>query len=251
MLNLKLDKPSGLFTPAGIAPPIGRGPQDVTLQFLTNNVAEMLPGGADAIALKLYALTDTATPLATFNVWTAVPAFGCYKATLNPLATGLGYVPAGTLYGRLSYGAPNVDTPLFHVLWGAAGEQVGAPITPILVTQPTGPVNYVQDIGDFGGRVATGQTEGFWRVKAPCNLLGLQLNCQDAPTGAALLVEIYKGGAAQGKIGQLTAATKAEETIFGSPLALAIGDIVQFRCTQVGSTKAGTNLAVKGIVQLL
>lgn len=250
MLNLILETTTGRFVPSGVAPPIARAPQEATLQFVTNNVAALLADGAP-IALKLFALNDQVTPLATFNAWTAVPGFLCYKATLNPLATDLGYEPRGTLLGKISYGTPNVDTPLFHVLWGGSGEVVGAPAIPIVVTQPAGPVRYVQELGTFAGKAVVDQVEGFWRVKAPCQILGLQLNCQDAPTGANLLVDVVLNAAEQTKIAQLTAATKTEETIFGAPLVCAIDDVVQFVPTQVGSGKPGTNLTVKAIVQLL
>lgn len=249
-LVIKLETTTGLLKPGGVALPIARGPQEATLQFLTNSVAALLADGAP-IALKLYALGDTVTPLATFNAWTAVPAWLCYKATLNPLAVAaLGYLPACTLLGRISYGAVNVDTPFFHVLWGGSGEVTGAPVTPIVVTQPTGPTNYAQNLGTFGGKVAVNQVEGFYRVKAPGSLLGLQLNCQDAPTGADLIVEVIKGGVATGKTAKITAGAKYEETIFGAPLALAVGDVIQFKPTQVGSGKPGTNLTVSGVVQL-
>jgi hypothetical protein len=249
-LKLKLETTTGILSPGGVAPEIPRGPFDATLQFLTNNVAALLPNG-HPIALKLYSLTDTVIPLATFNVWTAVPGFLSYTATINPSATDLGYMPAGTLYGRLSYGTPNVNTPLFHVVFGGSGEVVGAPIVPIIITQPSGPVDTVQDIGTFGGRVVVDQVEGFWRVKAPCQLLGLQLNAQDAPVGADLLVDVVKGGVAQTKIATLTAGAKTQETIFGAPLVLATGDSIQFKPTQVGSTKAGTNLTVKAVLKFL
>lgn len=250
-MKLYLETTTGQLVPAGVAPNLPRGGLDaVFIQFLTVGVAALLPGGAP-IALRIYSPADLVTPLVTLSAFTASAGDVGYFGSLDTVSGGLASLERGTLFAKISYGTPNVDAQAFLLNYGAGGSGAGAPLTQLVISSPTGPVNYVQDIGDFGGRVATGQTEGFWRVKAPCNLLGLQLNCQDAPTGAALLVEIYKGGAAQGKIGQLTAATKAEETIFGSPLALAIGDIVQFRCTQVGSTKAGSNLTVKGIVQLL
>ncbi len=63
-------------------------------------------------------------------------------------------------------------------------------------------------------------------------------------------MEVIVAGAGTGKTATLTAGQKSQETIFVAPLALAVGDIVQFRPTQVGSDKAGTNLSVGAIVQL-
>jgi hypothetical protein len=112
-------------------------------------------------------------------------------------------------------------------------------------------VNYTESLGLFAGKIAVGQAEGFWRAKAACQILGLQLNAQDAPTGASVEVDLTKNGVDQGKIAVLVAGAKAQETIFAAPLAVAVGDLIRFKPTQVGSTKPGTNLAVKAIVQLV
>lgn len=249
-MNLYLDTTSGKLKPDGVAPNLPRGGADnVFLQFTTNNVAALLPNGAP-IALRLYLPSDLGNAIATFNTFTPSPGDVGYLAAIDTLSGGLAVVERGTLFGRISYGNPNVDGAWFLVNYGA-GVSAGAPVTPIVVSTPTGPVNYVQAIGQFGGRVVVNQPEGFWRVKAPCNLTGLQVSAQDAPTGANLLVEIVKGGVPTGKVATLTAGSKSEETIFGAPLVLAIGDSVQFRVTQVGSNKPGSNLDVKGITQLL
>lgn len=250
-LVIKLETTTGLLKPGGVALPIARGPQEATLQFLTDNVAALLADGAP-IALKLYAVSDTVTPIATFGAWTAVPAWLCYKATLNPLGVAaLGYLPACTLLGRISYGTPNVDTPLFHVLWGGSGEVTGAPVAPIVVVQRTGPAKYVQSIGAIVGKAQVGQVDGFWRVNSAGDLVGLQLAAQVAPGGADLIVEVIKNGVATGKTAKLTAASKSEETVFaGGALALAIGDVVKFKPTQIGDTTVGSNLSVAGMMQL-
>ncbi|MCX6952993.1 MAG: hypothetical protein NTV51_12630 [Verrucomicrobia bacterium] len=250
-MKLFLDTASRQLTPAGVAPNLPRGGADnVFLQFLTANVAALLPGGAP-IALRFYLPSDLGNPIATFNAFTASPADLGYVAAVDTLSGGLAVLDRATLFARLSYGTPNVDSEWFLVNYGVGTSGSGAPATQIVLSTPAGPVNYVQPIGQFGGRIGVNQTEGFWRVKAACNLLGLQISAQDAPTGANLLVEVVKGGVASGKVATLTAAQKSEETVFGAPLALAIGDVVQFKVTQVGSTKAGSNLDVKGIVTLL
>lgn len=250
-MKLLLDVPSGQLLPAGVAPDMPRGGGErLFVQFLTAGVAAMLPGGSP-IALRLYLPSDLVNAIATFNVFApSAPDVG-YLATIDTVSGGLAALERGTLFARLSYNNPNVDSQWFLVNYGAGVANGGAPITQLVISQPTGPATYVQPIGQFGGRVAVGQTEGYWVVKVACNLLGLQLAVQDAPTGANLLVDVVKGGVLQNKIAKITAAAKAEETVFGAPLALVPGDIISFRPTQVGSGKAGSNLDVKGIVQLV
>ena len=246
---LILETTTGKLVPAGEPIPLPRGGlHTVLVQLTANGVAALLPGGAP-VALKLYSPADLVTPIATLAAFTAVPGDLNYTGQLDTLSGGLVNLERGTLLARISYGTPNVDSGLFHVHYGT-GAADGAPAPQIVITQPTGPVNYVQALGQFGGKAILNQVEGFWRVKAPGNLLGLQLNCQDAPTGADLIVEIVKGGIGTGKFATLVDGQKSQETVFGAPLALAIGDIVQFKPTQIGSVKPGTNLNVGGIVQL-
>jgi hypothetical protein len=249
-MNLILETTTGLLVPPGAQLTLARGGlQAVLVQFLTNAVAALLPNGAP-IALRLYAPGDLVNPIATLSAFTALPADLAYRGAIDTVAGGLANVQSGTFLAKLSYGSPNVDSAPFQIVYGIGSAAAGA-VPQTVISSPTGPVNYVADLGFFGGRVTVDQIEGFLRVKSPCNLLGLQLNAQDAPTGAALLVDIVKGGVPQGSIATLSAGQKAEETIFGTPVALAIGDIVQFKPTQVGSTKPGTNLTVKAIIQLL
>lgn len=252
-MKLILETTTGQIYPAGVAPNFPRGGLESTfLQFVTNGAAALLVDGAP-IALKLTQLSDPtfATPLATFNAFVASPGDLGYVASLDTLAGGLAALSRATLLARISYNSVNVDSGNFLVNYGVGSPGVGTPAVQVVISQPTGPVNYVQSIGQFGGRVTANQVEGFWRVTSPCQLRGLQINIQDAPTGTSLLVDVVKNGVAQNKIGTLSATAKNEETTFGAPLALAIGDVVQFKPTQVGSTKAGSNLDVKGIVQLL
>lgn len=247
---LILETTTGQLVPAGVAPQLPRGGLDnVLVQFLTNGVAALLPGGAP-IAVKLFSPADLVNPLTTLAAFTAVPADLLYTGQLDSLGGGLASLQQGTLLAKISYANPNVDSGWFQVRYGAAGTGGGAPAPQVVISQPTGPTNYVQALGQFGGKAILNQVEGFHRVKSVGNLLGLQLNCQDAPTGADLIVEVVKGGVGTGKFATLTAASKSQETIFGAPLALAIGDIIQFRPTQIGSVKPGTNLNVGGIVQL-
>jgi hypothetical protein len=248
-MNLILETTTGLLVPPGIAPRLPRAPVAATLQLVTNSVAALLAEGVP-VALHIHAPTDLVTPLASFALWTRNTAFSLYQAQLNPLLeAGLGWLASGTLVGRISYGTPNVNGQWFQVQFGdGAG---GGPIAPVqvVVNNYTGAATTaVQPIGLFSGRIATGQTEGYHRAKAAGSVTGLQLAAQVAPTGADLIVELYKNGVATGKTATLAAAAKTQETIFGSPLALAIGDVLQFRATQVGSAIAGSNLSVNAII---
>jgi hypothetical protein len=248
-MNLILETTTGKLVPAGEPARLARGGvQALTLQLLTNGVAGLLPDG-QPIVLSIFAPDDLVTPVLTVSAWTADGAGVRYSASLNTLAGALAWVQSATYLARIDYGSPNAASGLFHLIFGDGAAAPGA--TPqITITQPSGPVDYTEVIGTFGGKVMVNQTEGFWRVKSAGQILGLQLSAQDAPTGAAIIVEIYKGGVATGKTATLAAAAKNQETIFGSPLAIAIGDVIQFRPTQVGSTKPGTNLTVRAVVRL-
>lgn len=250
-MNLILETTTGQLNNPGLAPSLARGGiAAVFIQFVTANVAALLPGG-HPIALKLYSPADTVTPIATLNAFTTSAGDVGYIGQFDTLSGGLANLQRATLLARISYGTPNVDSQLFHVNYGGTGSGPGIPVAPIVITQPAGPVRYVAPLGSFAGKVAPNQIEGMWKAPAACQILGLQLNAQDAPTGAALLVDVIKGGIAQNKIATLAAAAKAQETIFGAPLAVAAGDVIQFQATQVGSTKPGTQLTVGAIVQLV
>ena len=252
-MNLIIETTTGRPVPAGAVPQLGRGPDATTLQFVTNNVAALLAGGAP-IALKLYTLDDLATPKATFSVWTPNNSYLLYEAVLDVLASGLAWIQNRQLVAKVSYGAVNVDTPLFEVSFN--GGQVGGSIIPPIIINISGggggggSANFVQPVGVFGGKLILNQVAGYWKVKAACNLLGLQVGAQTAPVGADAIIEVVKNGAPSGKTGTLTAGNKKQETIFGAALALAIGDVVEFRPTQIGSTTEGTNLSVAGVATL-
>lgn len=249
-MKLKIDTTTGKPFPLGEVLQLARGPAPATLQFLTDGVATLLAAG-QPVALKLYDPADPETLLASFDEWTRNVADGLYTAVLNPTAVeALAWTKAPTLLAKVTYGdAPEINTPLFHVSYGGTAV-ASAPVIPIVITALTGPVEYVQEIGYFAGKVKTNQVEGFWRASNACEIRGLQLNIQDAPTGADLIVELTKNGDDTGKEAKITAAQKSEETLFDPPLSVAAGDVLKFRLTQVGSGTAGSNLAVKAKLRL-
>lgn len=248
-MNLSLETTTGLLVPAGEPARLARGGvQALSLRLLTNGAAGLLPVG-QPIALKLFSPADLATPVVTIAAWTADATGVRYTATLNTLNGALAWVQSATYLARIDYGTPNVESGIFHLIFGEGAAAPG--VSPqITIVQPTGPVNYTELLGTFAGKAVVNQEEGYLRVKAAANILGLQLNAQDAPTGSALIVELVQNGVPTGKTATLAAAAKAQETIFPAPLAVAVGDTLKFRPTQVGSTKPGTQLSVRAIVQL-
>ncbi|MBI3886158.1 MAG: hypothetical protein HY302_10560 [Opitutae bacterium] len=246
---LILETTTGKLVPSGEAIPLPRGGlHTVLVQFVTNSVAALLDGGAP-VAVKLYSPADLVTPIATLDTFTAVPADLNYTGQFDTLSGGLAALERGTLLARISYGTPNVDSGLFHVNYGT-GAAGGAAAPQIVITQPAGPVDYVQALGTFGGKLILDQVEGFYRVKAAGDMLGFQLAAQDAPTGADAVVEAIVNGVATGKTCKLTAGAKNEETVFGAALPLIVGDILRYKPTQIGSVKPGTNLSVGAILRL-
>ena len=194
-MKLILETTTGALVPGGVSPPLPRGGLDtVFLQFVTNNVAGLLAGGAP-IALKLYSPADLETPLVTLAAWSTLAGDLGYSGSLDTLSGGLAYLQRGTLFGRISYGTPNVDSGWFLVNYGV-GASGAAPVTPIVISQPTGPVNYVQDIGTFGdGDVVIVQ------VAADRTRTGTSQHCEYYPKddkvilngGTAKLVDSRKG----------------------------------------------------------
>lgn len=248
-LILKFETTTGRLVPGGIAPPIARAPQEVTLQFLTNSVAQLLPNGAP-LALKLYAPDDLVHPLATFSQWTVNADFQLYTATINPLATELGWRQAGVLLGVIAYDAS--ESPAFHVQFDANGEAVAAPITPIVITQPAGPVKITPLIGYFQGKLAVDQVEGRWVPNAPCELDGFDLRAQVDPAGQDVIIEAVVNNAAAGRTAILPAGAKGSYTQFATPLQLAAGDVVQFQANQIGSNaRPGSYLTVSARGRLI
>lgn len=243
-LKIKIETTTGRLVPPGEALAIPRAPQKATLQLLTNNVAALLPSG-QPLALKLYALGDTMTPIASFGVWVGNATFNLYTATLDPLAAaGLGYLKAGTLYGRVSYGTPNVDSELFHVRWGGSGESIGAPVAPIVISNPVGNVKQMLSLASKTGNVKM-ETYGNHVVRTAGNINGLQLYANTAPTGADILVELRKNGAGTGAVATLSAGSKSERTAFDPEIAVAIDDVLDVEVTQIGSGAAGGYLSVE------
>jgi hypothetical protein len=137
-MNLILETTTGQLVPSGVAPRLPRGGvETVLVQFVTNGVAALLPAGAP-IALKLYAPSDLANPVATLSVFAAVAADLLYSGQLDTLAGGLAYLERGTLHARVSYGTPNVDSAWFQLLYGSSQSASGSKPVSLVIPQPVG-----------------------------------------------------------------------------------------------------------------
>jgi len=89
---------------------------------------------------------------------------------------------------------------------------------------------------------------GFFRVPASHNVecYGTELIVQDAPVGAALLVDILAfGGAVQNKVTTLADGQTLVQTTFGTPLAMAADSSWRAKITQVGSTAPGASIHLR------
>lgn len=82
------------------------------------------------------------------------------------------------------------------------------------------------------------------RIARACTLTEVHVVVGTAPTGAALIVQLRINGTiyAAGQASVAAAATTANVT--GLTQALSAGDLVTFDITQIGSTVAGSDVAV-------
>ncbi len=104
----------------------------------------------------------------------------------------------------------------------------------------------------FAGRLTAGQLFGFYKAPAAVALKGVQLACQDAPTGADVIIEVVDNdGVSLGRTATLPAGASTADVTFVTPLPLVIHTLVRLKVTQVGSTKAGSFLTANLIVQLV
>jgi len=250
-MNLILEKTTGKLVPAGQPAQLARGGvQALSLQFLDSGVAELLAGGAP-IAFKIFGIDDTDTPILTVDAWTADATGVRYTAALNTLAGALAWVQGGTYYGRIDYGTPNVSSGLFHLIYGGTNAAPGlAPQISIATITTVGkflaPMVYTGRLNADGARALF----GYYKVKHAGKILGAQLFAQTAPTGADVTVDLIDAGEAElSKVSTLSAGEAAEETIFGSPLNVALGDVIRAKIKTVGSGNKGGYLTMNLICE--
>lgn len=102
----------------------------------------------------------------------------------------------------------------------------------------------------FFGDLIVGQIFDGWTAPFNCNVIGVEISAQKAPTGGPAGFDLVDGaGASYSKAAALAATVKYQRTIFGSALALNEGDFVAGKVTAKGITVAGGYVLVKLIVQ--
>lgn len=243
-MKLTLETTTGLLVPGGVAPPLSRGSEKILLRFVTNGVAALLPDDTP-IALKLWLASVADDPIATLAAWTTLTADVAYRATVDARTIAeLAWLQSGVLIGRVDYGDPVVQSAAFQINYGAGTAAGGSGAPQIVITQPAGPVKITPHIGYFQGKLVADQVEGRWVANAACQLTGFDLHAQVSPDGADVIVEAVLNGVPTGKVSTLPDGSKGGYSAFAAPLAVAIGDVVQFKPTQVGTNRPGTYLSV-------
>ena len=114
MFPITIETTTGLPVPSGSVPMLSRGPDAAVIQFATDGLPGMLPDGT-SITLSVYA-DDPATPVATFPGWEPFVLGDAYRMTINPLLTGLAWLPSRVLTARVSWGEHT--SQLFHIQFG-------------------------------------------------------------------------------------------------------------------------------------
>ena len=92
---------------------------------------------------------------------------------------------------------------------------------------------------ELSGNLVAASTFGFWSPSVTISLIGAQLSAQDAPVGAAAILEVYKNGVATGKTTTIADGQSTANVTFSGALAVAAGDILTLRVNQVGSGTPG------------
>ncbi len=103
----------------------------------------------------------------------------------------------------------------------------------------------------FFGEAIDEQVFGYLKANSRgLSILGMQISAQEAPSGAALTIDLVTtAGAEQTKIGALAADAFFQETIFPAAYALAAAAALRLKIKSVGSAFAGSGLNVILIAQ--
>jgi hypothetical protein len=92
----------------------------------------------------------------------------------------------------------------------------------------------------FFGELTDEQVFGYFKANVAVNVIGTLVTAQDAPTGSSATFDIVNGAnTEQSLISTLVAGDTEQETIFGSPLTLAAGEVCRAKVKSVGSTLPG------------
>jgi hypothetical protein len=102
---------------------------------------------------------------------------------------------------------------------------------------------------DFAAELTDEQTFGYFKARSACRVLGAQLFAQVAPVGAAVTVDLINGAATeQTKVATLADGVTHQETIYGTPLELAAGDVIRAKIKSVGVSTKGEFLTCNLII---
>lgn len=240
---LKIETTTGLPIPPGLAMPVARGGvQDLILQFFDSGVAALHPSPT----FKLFDPDDLVNELVEVTAWTEHPSEVLYRATLDTLAGALAAVQGGTtLFGQATWNSGGNQSGQFHVDYGI-GPAGGGGVTIII---PLGPGKQLVTLR-FDGKLVDEQVFGYFKALADGQILGAQIAAQTAPTGADVQIDLVNASnTEQSKIITLTAGTKQQETIYGTPLAFSENDVFKAKVKQVGSTNPGRWVTLNLITQ--
>jgi len=95
------------------------------------------------------------------------------------------------------------------------------------------------------GAAAVNDIVGYYAAPAATTISRVQIAAQTPPVGAALKVTLVDGsGVSLGEIATLDDGASFQETVLGTPLVLAPGEVVRFKITQIGSGTSGGYLTI-------
>jgi hypothetical protein len=97
----------------------------------------------------------------------------------------------------------------------------------------------------FVGSGILNNSFGYFKATRATRLNRMQVSCQTPPVGSSIILTLVDGaGVSLGVTGTIAAGAAYQETVFSSPLDLAIDAVVRCKITQVGSTSPGGYLTV-------
>lgn len=97
----------------------------------------------------------------------------------------------------------------------------------------------------FVGSAILNNTFGYFKASSTTNWTRAQLACQTPPTGSSIIITVVDAsGTSLGVTATIAAGASYQETVFGTPLVLAIGNEVRAKITQIGSSTPGGYITV-------
>lgn len=100
----------------------------------------------------------------------------------------------------------------------------------------------------LSGELAADALAGYFKARKACSIVGLAYTLGDAAVGSAVVLDVTLNGTAQGKNVNVAAGATAGQAIFGSPVAMALDDVMRVKVVSIGSTFAGAFLNASLII---